>query len=153
MLLRFAQGLGVGGEWGGAVLMAVEYAPRKHRTVYGSFSQMGLPVGIIVSNLVFIAVTATLAPEAFAAWGWRVQFLLSALLIIVALYLRLKVQDSPVFQQTQERQEVDRFPIGRLLRNHGGTTVQAGLASGPGPTERSETLEPDGRGSPAVTCD
>jgi len=129
VLLRFTQGLGVGGEWGGAVLMAVEYAPRKRRALYGAFPQMGLPVGIIVSNLVFIAVTASLAPEAFAAWGWRVPFLLSAALIIVALYLRFKVEDSPVFQQTQERQEVDRSPLRRLFRDHGWTTLLAGLAS------------------------
>ncbi|HEY4615363.1 MAG TPA: MFS transporter, partial [Citricoccus sp.] len=129
VLLRFAQGLGVGGEWGGAVLMAVEYAPRSRRALYGSFPQMGLPVGIIISNMVFIAVTASIAPEAFAAWGWRIPFLLSAVLILVALYLRSRVEDSPVFRQTQERQEVDRFPLGRLFRDHGGATILAGLAS------------------------
>jgi metabolite-proton symporter len=133
VVLRFVQGLGVGGEWGGAVLMAVEYAPRNRRALFGAFPQMGLPVGIIVSNLVFIIVTATLAPEAFEAWGWRVPFLVSALLIIVALYLRFKVEDSPVFQQTQENDEVHRFPLGELLRHHGGTTLLAGLASAASP--------------------
>ncbi|XKH55309.1 MHS family MFS transporter [Citricoccus nitrophenolicus] len=133
VVLRFVQGLGVGGEWGGAVLMAVEYAPRNRRALFGAFPQMGLPVGIIVSNLVFILVTATLAPEAFAAWGWRVPFLVSALLIIVALYLRFKVEDSPVFQQTQKNDEVHRFPLGELLRHHGWTTLLAGLASAASP--------------------
>ncbi|MFC7401881.1 MFS transporter [Citricoccus sp. GCM10030269] len=131
--LRFIQGLGVGGEWGGAVLMAVEYAPRNRRALFGAFPQMGLPVGIIVSNLVFITVTATLAPEAFQDWGWRVPFLLSALLIIMALYLRFRVEDSPVFQRTQEQEEVQRFPLGELLRHHGGSTLLAGLASAASP--------------------
>lgn len=129
VVFRFLQGLGVGGEWGGAVLMAVEYAPRRQRAFYGSFPQMGLPVGIIVSNLVFIAVTATLAPDAFRSWGWRVPFLFSAVLIVVALYLRLRVEDSPVFEAARDSAAVERFPLGTLFRRHWKPVVLAGLAS------------------------
>jgi metabolite-proton symporter len=127
--LRFLQGLGVGGEWGGAVLMAVEYAPRKKRALYGSFPQMGLPAGIILSNLVFIAVTTVFAKDVFQSWGWRVPFLMSGALIIVALYLRLRIQESPSFKQVKHSGEVERNPLKTVLTRHGMTVVLAGAVS------------------------
>ncbi|MGV8873462.1 MAG: MFS transporter [Rhodococcus sp. (in: high G+C Gram-positive bacteria)] len=127
--LRFVQGLGVGGEWGGAVLMAVEYAPKKRRTLYGAFPQMGLPAGIMVSNIVFIIVTSVLAPEAFSAWGWRVPFLLSGLLIVVALFLRLKIEETPSFKATKLKNEVQKSPLARVVKDHGLTVFLAGAIS------------------------
>src|SRR5690625_6729848 len=90
VLLRLLQGVGVGGEWGGAVLMAVEYSPSNKRALYGAFPQMGLPIGIIASNVVFIVVTNIMAPEMFQAWGWRVPFLFSAVLVGIAFWLRFR---------------------------------------------------------------
>lgn len=126
---RFLQGLGVGGEWGGAVLMAVEYSPKNRRALYGSFPQMGLPAGIILSNLVFIVVTAVLAPDVFQDWGWRVPFLLSGALIIVALYLRLQIQESPSFEAVKKSETVEKNPLRTVLTKHGLTVVLAGAVS------------------------
>ncbi|GAA3665649.1 MFS transporter [Arthrobacter ginkgonis] len=126
---RFLQGLGVGGEWGGAVLMAVEYSPRNKRALYGSFPQMGLPAGIILSNLVFIAVTALFAPDMFQAWGWRVPFLLSGALIIVALYLRLQIEESPSFEEAKRSDVVEKNPLRTVLTKHGLTVMLAGAVS------------------------
>ena len=116
--LRFAQGLGVGGEWGGAVLMVTEHAPRGRRGLYGSFPQMGLPAGIILSNLVFLAVTAAVSPEAFAAWGWRVPFLFGGLLVLFGLFIRLRVEESPEFRRLQVSTEVSRSPVVEVLRGN-----------------------------------
>ncbi len=115
--LRLVQGLGVGGEWGGAVLMASEHAPPGRRAFFSSFPQMGIPGGIILSNLVFLAVGASIAPEQFAAWGWRIPFLFSALLVIVALIIRLKLEESPEFQQVRSRGAVRRIPALDVVRN------------------------------------
>ena len=103
--LRFAQGLAIGGQWGGAVLLLTEYASNDRRGFYGSFAQIGVPVGVITGNTIFLGLTAVLSNEQFVAWGWRVPFLLSALLIAVALYIQLRIEDTPVFRQLQERQE------------------------------------------------
>lgn len=129
VVLRFIQGLGVGGEWGGAVLMAVEFAPRNRRALYGAFPQMGLPAGIIVANLVFLFVGATVTPEAFASWGWRIPFLLSAALIFVGLALRLKIGESPAFTSVKaEDTRADR-PIVEVLRRHWRALLLASAAS------------------------
>lgn len=87
VLLRFCQGLGIGGEWGGAVLMAVEHAPPGKRGFYGSWPQMGVPAGLILANIAFLAVAA-LPEEAFLAWGWRVPFIASIVLVVVGLFIR-----------------------------------------------------------------
>src|ERR671910_809705 len=98
VVLRFAQGLGVGGEWGGAVLMAVEHSPREKRGFFGSWPQMGVPAGLILSNLIFLAVSSL--PEAqFMAWGWRIPFVLSILLVAVGLFIRLRIMESPASRQ------------------------------------------------------
>ncbi|RYF60854.1 MAG: MFS transporter [Comamonadaceae bacterium] len=127
--LRFMQGLGVGGEWGGAVLMAVEYAPAHRRTLYGAFPQMGLPAGVITSNIVFIIVTSIFAPAVFSDWGWRVPFLLSGALILVALYLRVQVEETPSFRNARAHGDVESSPLKTVLREHGGTVALAGAIS------------------------
>ena len=117
VVLRFVQGLGVGGEWGGAVLMAVEHSPPERRGFYGSWPQMGVPAGLILSNLVFLAV-AGLPDAAFTAWGWRIPFLLSIVLVGVGLFIRLRIMESPAFSRVQETQTVARMPIMDVLRTY-----------------------------------
>ncbi len=123
VVLRFVQGLGVGGEWGGAVLMAMEHAPEGQRGYYSSFPQMGLPAGTLLSNLVFLGVSVGLGREQFAAWGWRIPFVLSALLVVVALVVRLRLAESPEFARTRQRGRVRRLPALDVLRNNPGTVV------------------------------
>jgi len=123
VVLRFVQGLGVGGEWGGAVLMAMEHAPEGQRGYYSSFPQMGLPAGTLLSNLVFLGITVSLGPEQFAAWGWRIPFVLSAALVVVALVVRLRLAESPEFTRTRARGRVRRLPALEVLRHHPGTVV------------------------------
>ncbi len=117
IVLRFLQGLGLGGEWGGAVLMAVEHSPEGRRGFYGSFPQMGIPAGVILSSLAFLVV-ALLPNEQFLAWGWRIPFLLSILLIAVGLYIRLNILESPAFQGLQESGTTSQAPIIDTFRDH-----------------------------------
>jgi metabolite-proton symporter len=114
VILRVAQGFGVGGEWGGAVLMAVEHAPPGARGFYGSWAQIGVPAGLLLSTAVF-AVFARLPEDQFLAWGWRVPFLLSILLVAVGLIIRLRIQETPVFARVKEAQAEARRPIAELL--------------------------------------
>ena len=102
VILRFAQGLAVGGQWGGAVLIATESAPRHRRGFYGSFAQAGVPVGVILANAIFLLVGAALAPETMASWGWRVPFIASFVLIGVGLYVQLRLEETPEFQRLQQ---------------------------------------------------
>lgn len=111
VVLRLIQGFAVGGEWGGAVLMAVEHAPEGRRGFYGSWPQVGVPAGIILASLAFLVFTATLSPEQFAAWGWRVPFLLSILLVGVGLFIRLRIEESPLFARVKESRSEARMPI------------------------------------------
>jgi MFS family permease len=101
IVLRFVQGFAVGGQWGGAVLMLTENAPPTRRGFYGSFAQVGVPVGVIFANLVFLVMDELLPSGELAAWGWRVPFLLSVLLIFVARYVHLRLEETPEFQQTR----------------------------------------------------
>ncbi|MFK0281334.1 MFS transporter [Streptomyces sp. NPDC090499] len=125
--LRFVQGIGVGGEWGGAVLMAVEHAPKNKRGFYGSFPQMGVPGGLILANVVFLVVSNNLTDKAFEDWGWRVPFLASGLLVVVGLVIRISITESPEFAKVKDAGEVDRKPIVTVLRQH---PVQVLLAAG-----------------------
>lgn len=127
--LRFIQGLGVGGEWGGAVLMAVEYSPKNKRALYGAFPQMGLPIGIIAANVIFIIVANMMNPEMFTSWGWRIPFLLSGVLIGVALFIRFSIEESPVFEAARADKSVARNPLGTLFREHFRTVILAGAIS------------------------
>jgi MHS family shikimate/dehydroshikimate transporter-like MFS transporter len=114
VILRFCQGLGVGGEWGGAVLMAVEHSPEGRRGFYGSWPQMGVPAGLLTGNLAFLAATAWL-PE---AWGWRVPFLLSIVLVGVGLFIRLRIMETPAFLQVKETHTEAPMPILDVLRTY-----------------------------------
>jgi metabolite-proton symporter len=115
VVLRLVQGFGVGGEWGGAVLLAVEHSPGGRRGYYGSWPQMGVPAGLLLSTGVFTAFSS-LPNEQFLAWGWRVPFLLSILLVAVGLYIRLAILETPAFRQVQETQTEARMPIMDVLR-------------------------------------
>jgi MHS family shikimate/dehydroshikimate transporter-like MFS transporter len=117
VVLRFCQGLGVGGEWGGAVLMAVEHSPEGRRGFYGSWPQMGVPAGLILSNLAFLAV-ASLPEAQFMAWGWRLPFLLSIVLVAVGLFIRLRIMESPAFRRVQQSNTEARMPIVDVLRTY-----------------------------------
>jgi MHS family shikimate/dehydroshikimate transporter-like MFS transporter len=117
VILRFVQGLGVGGEWGGAVLMAVEHSPPERRGFYGSWPQMGVPAGLILSNLIFLAV-AGLPEEQFLAWGWRIPFLLSIVLVAVGLFIRLRIMESPAFSRVKETQTEAQMPIVDVVRTY-----------------------------------
>jgi MFS transporter, MHS family, shikimate and dehydroshikimate transport protein len=122
-VLRFLQGLAVGGQWGGAVLLATEYAPEGKRGFFGSFAQAGVPVGLILGNTVFLLLSTLLGEQAFAAWAWRIPFLLSVILIAVALYIQLRLEDTPVFRQLEERQHEgedaeSRSPVLEVIREH-----------------------------------
>ncbi|MEU2349145.1 MFS transporter [Modestobacter sp. NPDC049651] len=126
--LRIIQGFGVGGEWGGAVLIATEHASPRRRAVYGSFAQFGVPVGVLTSNLAFLAVSE-LDDDAFLDWGWRVPFLLSILLVAVGFVVRSRLQDAPEFQELKEKSEVTKVPVAQLVKEQPGTLVCASLAS------------------------
>jgi MFS transporter, MHS family, shikimate and dehydroshikimate transport protein len=114
--LRFAQGLAVGGEWGGAVLMATEHSSRGRRGFFGSFAQVGSAVGGLMSTGMFLAVQQ-LPEDDFVSWGWRVPFLVSILLVLVGLFIRLRIMESPVFAKIKEARRVVRVPAVELLRS------------------------------------
>ena len=117
-LCRFGQGLGLGGEWGGAVLLAVENAPPGKRAWYGMFPQLGAPFGFILSASVFLALSKWLTDQQFFAFGWRIPFLASAALVLVGLYVRLTITETPVFRDALSRQERVRVPMLVVFRNY-----------------------------------
>ncbi len=117
VLLRVAQGFGVGGEWGGAVLMAVEHSPKGKRGFYGSWPQVGVPAGLLLSTVVFWQISK-LPEEILLAWGWRVAFLMSILLVGVGLYIRLAVTEPPAFDKVRQTRTTSRAPILDALRQH-----------------------------------
>src|ERR1700759_972169 len=101
IFLRFAQGFAVGGQWGGAALVAIESAPADQRGFFGSFAQMGVPAGVLLSNLIFLVMGEVMPKEEFAAWGWRIPFLISVLLVLLGLYVQLKLEDTADYQALQ----------------------------------------------------
>jgi MHS family shikimate/dehydroshikimate transporter-like MFS transporter len=115
VLLRLVQGFGVGGEWGGAVLTAVEYASPRKRGLYGSLPQIGVPAGLVLSTLVFLLVSQ-LPEQQFMAWGWRIPFLISIVLVAVGLVVRLQLRETPVFEKVRERKEAQRAPLITAIR-------------------------------------
>jgi MFS transporter, MHS family, shikimate and dehydroshikimate transport protein len=118
VVLRLFQGIGVGGEWGGAVLMAVEHAPAGRRGFFGSWPQMGVPAGLLLANVVFFISSTAVPEEQFLAWGWRIPFLLSIILIGVGLFIRLRIMETPAFTQVQESHTEARMPILDVLRTY-----------------------------------
>jgi metabolite-proton symporter len=118
-LCRFGQGLGLGGEWGGAVLLATENAPPGKRAWYGMFPQLGAPIGFIFSGGIFLLLSDVLTNEQFFNFGWRIPFLASAALVLVGLYVRLKITETPVFKQVLKNQELVEVPMFTVFREHG----------------------------------
>ena len=117
VVLRIAQGFGVGGEWGGAVLMAVEHAPARTRGFYGSWPQLGVPAGLLLSTAVF-AVFARMPSEQFLSWGWRVPFLVSVVLVAVGLLIRLQLLETPAFARMKATQAASHMPVMEVLRRY-----------------------------------
>ena len=117
-LCRFGQGLGLGGEWGGAVLLATENAPPGKRAWYGMFPQLGAPIGFFLSGGTFLLLGTLMADEEFFSWGWRIPFLASALLVLVGLYVRLKITETPDFQKVLDRNERIKVPALAVLKDH-----------------------------------
>jgi MFS family permease len=117
VVLRIAQGFGLGGQWGGAVLMAVEHSPHGKRGFYGSWPQIGLPVGLLLSTLVF-GLISKLPEAALLAWGWRVAFLVSIVLVGVGIYIRLSVAEPPVFAEVKQSHATSKLPILEAIRLH-----------------------------------
>ena len=117
-LLRFVQGVGVGGEWGGSVLLSIEWAQsNQHRGFIASWPQFGVPVGLFTANLAVLASSA-LAGDQFLAWGWRIPFVLSLALVGVGLYVRLGILETPVFARLASRRQIERAPVAEVLRRH-----------------------------------
>ncbi|MSO82282.1 MAG: MFS transporter [Acidobacteria bacterium] len=128
-LCRFGQGLGLGGEWGGAVLLAVENAPPGKRAWYGMFPQLGAPLGFFLSTTVFLTLSGRLSNEQFLAFGWRIPFLASATLVLVGLYVRLAIAETPVFTASLQRRAPVEVPMLVVLRDYPGTIVMGTLVS------------------------
>ena len=126
-LLRFGQGFGLGGEWGGAALLAVENAPRGWEARFGSAPQLGAPLGFLFANGLFLLLGRTLSDADFAAWGWRIPFLASALLVGLGLWVRLRIGETPAFREALEKAPPPRVPVGLLMRRH-TAAVLAGIA-------------------------
>jgi MFS family permease len=128
VVLRLVQGFGVGGEWGGAVLIATEHAPPTRRAVYGSFAQFGVPVGVLTSNLAFLAVSP-LSDEAFESWGWRLPFLASIVLVVVGVLVRRRLEDAPEFERLKKERAVSNVPVAELVKREPLALTLASLAA------------------------
>ncbi|WAC65214.1 MFS transporter [Agrococcus sp. SL85] len=123
-VLRFCQGLGLGGEWSGAALLATENAPPGKRAIWGTFPQLGAPIGFILANVTFIAIAFSMSDADFQAWGWRVPFLASAILVIVGLWVRLSLLETPAFTKVVERKEVVKLPLAAVFRRNWVQLIQ-----------------------------
>jgi len=133
VLLRFVQGIAVGGQWGGAALMAIESAPRGKAGFYGSFVQIGVPLGLILANIVFYLVVAALRPDMFEAWGWRIPFILSVALVFIGIYIQKRLEESVEFAhavqaQGEDRPAKKRSPIFQVIAEHPRKILLAGGA-------------------------
>lgn len=128
-LCRFGQGLGLGGEWGGAVLLATENAPPGKRAWYGMFPQLGAPIGFFLSTGIFLLLTGTMGDDAFFAWGWRIPFLASAVLVLVGLWVRLRISETPAFQRAIDQHERVRLPMLQVLTRHSGALIAGTFAA------------------------
>lgn len=116
VLLRILQGLSAGGEWGGAAMLAVEHAPREKRGYFGSYPQVGVPAGMMLATIFMLILTAVLTPEQFDAWGWRIPFVSSLILIFIGMWIRSLVEESPVFAQMQQLQRESTAPLSELMQ-------------------------------------
>ena len=118
MLCRFGQGVGLGGEWGGAVLLAIENAPPNKRAWYGMFPQLGAPIGLLLSGGTFLILTDTMSSEDFMDYGWRIPFLASSLLVLIGFYIRLKITETPAFENSKIEQEEVKIPFVTLFKSY-----------------------------------
>ena len=125
--LRFVQGVGLGGEWGGAALIAVENAPEGKRAWYGMFPQLGPPIGFLIATGLFLVLLISFGEAAFVDWAWRVPFLLSAVLVAIGLYVRVSLEETPAFKAIEQDQRV-AVPLTAILRDHLGALIQGSLA-------------------------
>ncbi|SAL07388.1 major facilitator transporter [Caballeronia arationis] len=129
LALRVIQGLALGGEWGGAVLMAVEHAPPSKRGLYGSWVQVGVPAGTLIANLAFLISNAVMSSEALLSWGWRIPFLASALLVGVGLYIRLNTSETPSFSKVKEAAAQVKVPLVEVLTKNWKQVLLGGIAT------------------------
>ena len=129
MLFRFGQGLGLGGEWGGAVLLAIENAPPGKRAWYGMFPQLGAPIGLLLSGGTFLLLSDTLTEEQFFDYGWRIPFIASAALVVVGFYIRLKITETPSFIASLETKKQVKIPMIELLKSYKRELVFGTLAA------------------------
>lgn len=126
---RLGQGLGLGGEWSGAVLLATENAPEGKRAWYGMFPQLGAPIGFILATGSFLLLSAIIPEQAFMQWGWRIPFIASAVLVIVGLYIRLKLHETPAFQKVLDKQKEVNIPFKEVLTKHTGKLILGTVAA------------------------
>ncbi|MFH0517149.1 MFS transporter [Streptomyces sp. M41] len=132
VVLRIAQGVAVGAQWGGAMLLATEYAPEGKRGVYGSVVQLGVPIGVVTANTVFLLAGAFTSDSAFASWGWRMPFLIGLFVLVLAWYIHTRVEETPEFRQAEralaekEKTEQGSSPLRTIMRHHLGTVLLAG---------------------------
>jgi metabolite-proton symporter len=128
-LCRLGQGLGLGGEWGGAVLLAIENAPPNRRAWYGMFPQLGAPIGFLLSGGIFLCLSKFLSNQSFFVYGWRIPFLASAALVLIGLYVRLTITETPVFREALRERETVRVPMFEVFRTHPKMLVVGTLSS------------------------
>ncbi|HYU73323.1 MAG TPA: MFS transporter, partial [Ktedonobacteraceae bacterium] len=125
VVLRFAQGFAVGGEWGGAVLLATEHSPVARRGFFGSWPQFGVPIGLLLSSLIFSLVSSSFSSAGFLSIGWRIPFLLSIVLVAVGLFIRLRITETPAFERVRETRTIARIPAVEVLRTNWKNVVLA----------------------------
>jgi metabolite-proton symporter len=128
--LRFGQGIGLGGEWGGAALLATEHAPEGKRGWYGMFPQLGPSIGFLCATLSFLALSVLLTEEQFQSWGWRLPFFASALLVVIGLYVRVKLSETPAFSKVLAQKSTHQLPIQFLLKRHLNSILLGAVAMG-----------------------
>ncbi|MBV9328824.1 MAG: MHS family MFS transporter [Chloroflexi bacterium] len=126
-ILRFVQGIGVGGEWGGSVLLSMEWGRHGRRGFNASWPQFGVPAGLLLANVIVLAFSLISGPD-FVTWGWRVPFLLSIILVGVGLWIRLGILETPIFQQLVAQERVERQPVVQVIKRHPGEIILAALA-------------------------
>jgi MFS transporter, MHS family, shikimate and dehydroshikimate transport protein len=124
LLLRICQGIGLGGEWGGAVLMAYEYAPKEKRGFYASLPQIGLAIGLCMASGVVALLSYLLTDQQFLAWGWRIAFLLSGIMVFVGMYIRINVQETPEFAAIKEQNEAAKIPFFDMFKRYPGNVLK-----------------------------
>jgi MFS family permease len=129
LTLRIIQGLALGGEWGGAVLMTVEHSPVDRRGFFGSMVQIGVPIGTLLANLAFLIIASNMSEEALLTWGWRIPFLISAALVAFGIYIRLSIEETPAFKIVRETGAKAKIPFANLMRKYWKQVLLGGIAT------------------------